>query len=328
MNEESLWRVCPNCGLLSPADDEECQCGYRFQTKYLRAAVQKTAPREPAYYVEAKNGMTVRVSAKNLDEWLEAQKSTGKTLNPGEEKVLDRTMELLYGKEPVRQHPRTVEQKKSNGIFGWIILLTSVLAVVTVFSLAIASSIDLDAPVPTSTPVIVSTPRPVTTLRPTVALRPVSVYNGEVLRSPSYEGQCPLTITTPSGSGGYYIFLRYLHPPDNSLDSRIIKEGTPSLELDSTPYYLATDNLAFYVAAGKTFKIDVPVGVYRFSYAFGETWYGERWYFGDDTLYFKSDEELPFYTDRYYSNGHTISLQKQTGGNFDTDPTTKENFPA
>ena len=323
MSKESLWRACPNCGLLSPAENEECQCGYRFQTKYLKAAVQNTAPREPAYYVEAKNGMTVRVSAKNFNEWSEAQKSTDETLNPGEEKVLDRTMELLYGKDPVRQQSHTVEQKKSSGIFGGIILLVSMVAVVTVFSLAIASSMDLDTPAPASTPRIVSTPRPVTTPRPTVAPLPVSIYNGKILRSPIYEGQCPLTIQTPIGSGGYYIYLRYDKASSRSLDSRISKGDGPSLSLGSWG-----SDLAFYVAAGKTFNIDVPVGIYVFSYCHGTTWYGEKLYFGDDTLYYKSDECLEFYTDRYYSNGHTISLIKQTNGNLDTDPTTKENFPA
>ena len=323
MSKESLWRACPNCGLLSPAENEECQCGYRFQTKYLKAAVQRAAPREPAYYVEAKNGMTVRVSAKNFNEWSEAQKSTDETLNPGEEKVLDRTMELLYGKEPVRQQPHTVAQKKSNGIFGGIVLIVSLVAIVAMTVWAILPSTDLDTPVPASTPRIVSTPRPVTTPRPTVAPRPVSIYNGKILQSPIYEGQCPLTIQTPGGSGGYYIYLRYDKASSRSLDSRVSKDGGSSLNLGSW-----RSDLAFYVAAGETFNIDVPVGIYVFSYCHGTTWYGEKLYFGDDTLYYKSDEDLEFYTDRYYSNGHTISLIKQTNGNFDTDPTTKDKFPA
>lgn len=321
-NEESLWRVCPNCGLLSPAGNEECQCGYRFQTKYLKAAVQKAAPREPAYYVEAMNGMTVRVPVKDFDKWSEAQKRAVDPLTPAERKLADR-MELLYGKEPVCQQTHTVEKKKSSGVFGGIMLLVSLVAVVTVFSLAIASSMDLDTPVPASTPRIVSTPRPVTTPRPTLAPRPVSIYNGKILRSPIYEGQCPLTIQTPSGSGGYYIYLRYDKASSRSLESRVSKGDGPSLSLGSWG-----SDLAFYVAAGKTFNIDVPVGIYVFSYCHGTTWYGEKLYFGDDTLYYKSDEDLEFYTDRYYSNGHTISLIKQTNGNFDTNPTTKDQFPA
>lgn len=50
--------------------------------------------------VEANDGTLVRVSEENLNEWSEAQKNAASgQLNKGEEQVLDRVLELLYGKE-------------------------------------------------------------------------------------------------------------------------------------------------------------------------------------------------------------------------------------
>jgi hypothetical protein len=130
-----------------------------------------------------------------------------------------------------------------------------------------------------------------------------------------------LTITTPPGNGGYYVYLRYLRASSRSKDERIYHQFLSGWRPDR-------GDLAFYVVAGQSVDISVPVGVYIFSYAYGEKWYGERLYFGDNTLYYKSDDLLEFYTDQYYNNGHTISLSMQENGNFDTDPTTKEQFPA
>ena len=50
--------------------------------------------------VEAEDGMLIPVSEENLNEWSEAQKNAASgQLNKGEEQVLGRVLELLYGKE-------------------------------------------------------------------------------------------------------------------------------------------------------------------------------------------------------------------------------------
>jgi hypothetical protein len=52
------------------------------------------------YLVEANDGTLVRVSEENLNEWSEAQKNAASgQLNKGEERVLARVLEMIYGKE-------------------------------------------------------------------------------------------------------------------------------------------------------------------------------------------------------------------------------------
>lgn len=376
-NEESLWRVCPNCGLLSPAENEECECGYCFQTKYLKAATRKTPPREPAYYVEAANGMTVRVSEKNLSAWSEAQKNTDRPLTPAEEKLLDRTIELLYGpkednspaslpesraakeqapsgkplyvpgasgKTTVYTPGETKAPKKKHSVFG-VLIMIAILAASIAYVLGVIPSGTVG-----TVPKTVVTPRPTaptktapprTTVAPRTATpRPRSAYNGQVFTKPIYEGQCPFTISTTGSSGGYYVYLRYVGESAKSVEGRSLTGSKSSdsggLSLGSWGDLTASNSnsdLAFYVEAGKSVNLDVPVGKYRFSYAFGETWYGQNaakpyTYFGEDTSFYTSDELLEFYSDGTYYNGHTISLWKQLGGNFSTENISGDEFPA
>ncbi len=50
--------------------------------------------------VEAEDGMLIPVSEENLNEWSEAQKNAvSEPLNKGEERLLDKLLELLYGKK-------------------------------------------------------------------------------------------------------------------------------------------------------------------------------------------------------------------------------------
>ena len=174
-------------------------------------------------------------------------------------------------------------------------------------------------PKPTKTTASSTTPKPANTPKPTSSLKPVSVYNGKKFRSPDYEGQCPFTVSTPSGTGGYYVYLKYLRDATNSTEKRIQKSSY-TLPLES--------DVVFYVSAGNKVEIEVPVGVYKFYYAYGETWYGEKQYFGEKTVFCKSDDLLTFYADDQYYNGHTIELWKQTNGNFDTDVITESQFPS
>lgn len=171
---------------------------------------------------------------------------------------------------------------------------------------------------PKPTKIATSTPTP----KPTSTLKPVSVYNGELIRVPGYEGQCPFTVSTTTESGGYYVYLKYLRNAPNSTEQRILKKNAKSS---------SDSDISFYISAGKSVKISVPVGVYKFYYAYGETWYGETDHFGSNTIYYESDDLLTFYTEddgdsRIY-NGHTIELWLQTDGNFDTDKIPKKDFP-
>lgn len=74
-------------------------------------------------------------------------------------------------------------------------------------------------------------------------------------------------------------------------------------------------------------SIDVPIGVYKLYYACGETWYGPRDLFGEDTTYSSSSELLKFYDDGTYYMGHTLELWRQSGGNFNTHSIDESDFP-
>lgn len=168
------------------------------------------------------------------------------------------------------------------------------------------------------TPTISASATPAPTSKPTPPPTPVEIFNGRILHSPSYEGQCPFSISVPFGSGGYYIFLQYQGASPKTTEDRVVKDSSVST--------LKSD-IAFYVAAGCTVEIEVPVGVYKFFYAHGETWYGVKYKFGENTLYYSSDDLLEFYIDNNYCNGHSIQLWEQTNGNFDTDTILESAFP-
>lgn len=145
------------------------------------------------------------------------------------------------------------------------------------------------------------------------SLRPVSIENGHILRTPSYKCVCPFTVSV-SGANGYYVYLEYLYTPPQSTVKR---EHTAGSEND----------IAFYVSPGSSVDIDVPIGVYKLYYASGETWYGPKYKFGDETSYFSSDDLLKFYADSEYYNGVTLELWAQVGGNYNTETIAEEDFP-
>lgn len=95
---------------------------------------------------------------------------------------------------------------------------------------------------------------------------------------------------------------------------------------DNTNYYIklkndksGVDEICFFVRAGKDVDIDVPIGTYKLYYACGSEWYGEKLLFGDDTQYFKSDDDLEFYIDGNYVEGCSITLYPVYNGNFETE---------
>ncbi len=149
----------------------------------------------------------------------------------------------------------------------------------------------------------------------------VSVNNGRMFIRPDYEGVCTLKVNAGS-EGNYYVYLKYIGAPSSSYDRRQLKSGA------TAPY---EGDLAFYVKAGMTVSVKVPIGKYTLFYATGTDFYGTDLLFGDATACFTSDSPLIFSTsvdgNYVYSHGHEVTLYKVTGGNFDTDPIPKNNFP-
>ena len=146
---------------------------------------------------------------------------------------------------------------------------------------------------------------------------PVTISNGNMLIKPDYDQICPLEIKGDT-SHNYYIYLKYEGAPKKSEETRKLRSSAQA------PYEA---DIAFYLSAGKSVKINVPIGRYRFYYATGNTFYGTKMLFGTDTMYYSSDELLEFYADSDHYTGHTITLKTTTGGNFDTDPVAENIFP-
>ena len=166
---------------------------------------------------------------------------------------------------------------------------------------------------PAETPIVTYAPS-----KPTTSPLKEHVFsNGAFIKKPSYESICPLTVSVPSGKK-YYIYLDYQYAPTRSRDKRV-QGNTKKVSFDG--------DVSFTVDSGRTVSIDVPIGVYKLYYAYGDTWYGAKDRFGPDTVYYTSDDLLEFYTDNSHAYGHTLELWLQKDGNFDADRIYSSSFP-
>lgn len=138
--------------------------------------------------------------------------------------------------------------------------------------------------------------------------------NGYVFEEISIgSGSSPLTIET-IGTGGYYIVLDPI---------TLVYEGDSSFEEYRTKMFTEYSYTKFYVRAGSTVVMNVPLGEYRIYYAAGDSWYGEDDLFGKDTVYAKCDDTFVFTE----SQGWTLHLYSVANGNLDTDIISKKEFP-
>ena len=145
-----------------------------------------------------------------------------------------------------------------------------------------------------------STPSSIASTQP-ITYKPVTPPpTGTVLRRPSEECVAPLRIHT-SGSGYYYYVLS--------------KAGT------------GTRYMTFFGKAGETVDVDVPIGTFDLFYAYGETWYGAAYLFGESTHYERCDQSLSFkYSPEGYS-GYELTLYAVQNGNMDTKEVKQSDFP-
>ena len=154
--------------------------------------------------------------------------------------------------------------------------------------------------------------------KPTATPNAVKAYSGMNIVRPDYVGVCPLEIKADNNSN-YYIYLDYVRKPSYTTVSR-------SLRSDAyTPY---ESDFSFYVEAGDTVEVDVPIGIYKLYYATGDTYYGKELLFGANTQYYSSDELLEFYASSQYYEGVTLTLYSVYNGNYDTDPINASEFPS
>ena len=81
-----------------------------------------------------------------------------------------------------------------------------------------------------------------------------------------------------------------------------------------------------YIRGGDTLDIKVPLGNYILKYASGTQWYGQKYYFGDETVFSKADEIFFFRRIQSGYEGYTVELVLQKNGNLHTSEISKNNF--
>lgn len=196
---------------------------------------------------------------------------------------------------------------KSN---GWFVVLLIVMAGVIGF---FVSDIFRDS-MPSSSTSKSSPAKAISTPVPTS--KPVSISSSRTVKMPDYKRLCPFTVSVPSGSEDYYVYLKYWRASGKSLTPRERSgSGTKS-------------DISFYIKHGDSFSTEVPIGVYQLYYTCGETWYGTDERFGAGSPTYKSDDLLEFYDDGKYLQGHTVELWLQTNGNFDRTAIPESEFPS
>lgn len=133
--------------------------------------------------------------------------------------------------------------------------------------------------------------------------------DGTVMNYTSEDCVAPLEISTPEiGAKYYYIVLSTI----NILGEDLKHERA----------------IAIFMRGGKTVEVNVPLGMYFFNTASGDTWLGQDALFGADGNYTKSMEILTFSEeeDGYYS-GHSISLHATIFGNMESTDVFYGSFP-
>lgn len=101
----------------------------------------------------------------------------------------------------------------------------------------------------------------------TVKMKPVSISSGTMLLTAKGSKKAPLKVIAGS-STNYYIYFK------NKSNS--------------------SNDFAFYLAAGKSKTLKVPLGTYVCYYATGQTWYGKKELFGSATYRRKFSQDFTF----------------------------------
>lgn len=114
------------------------------------------------------------------------------------------------------------------------------------------------------------------------------------------EGLSPLKIATPYGADHYFV----------KIEDAYTKKPIAN----------------YFIRAGDTLEVNLPLGTYNIKYASGKNWYGDEYLFGQSTAYAKANQTFNFSFDGYQYNGYTIELIQQVNGNLKTDPINKNQF--
>jgi len=76
--------------------------------------------------------------------------------------------------------------------------------------------------------------------------------------------------------------------------------------------------ITMFVYGGLPIEIEVPIGTYELRYAYGKTWCGENYLFGEDTSYGMADADFSFQINNGKISGYTVELIPRVHGNLKT----------
>jgi hypothetical protein len=103
-----------------------------------------------------------------------------------------------------------------------------------------------------------------------------------ILKKRFHRGMAPLKIKTRYE--GRHFFVKLLEQPDQK------------------------EVLTTFIRSGDMLKLHIPVGVYAVKYAVGDTWYGDRWLFGSETVYSRIENDIEFSFENNEISGYSIEL--------------------
>jgi hypothetical protein len=123
-------------------------------------------------------------------------------------------------------------------------------------------------------------------------------------------------------SNGYFF---YGWAEDNPCPLTIIANGDEAFFVKFVNLS-GTGDFAFFVQPGTTIDVQAPLGSYIMKYASGTDWYGQTDLFGDDTEYFKIDDNYEFTYDDGMYYGYTVQLFSLQSGIFANDAIDADSF--
>lgn len=91
--------------------------------------------------------------------------------------------------------------------------------------------------------------------------------------------------------------------------------------------YKELSNVRFYIRAGSTVEINIPLGEYEIYCAAGKVWHGPTELFGEDTVCSKLDGTFLFQETSGGYSGFSLELQPITHGNLDSEEISIDDFP-